>query len=43
MENKILVCVDDVLLYITNPDLLDTFGTDADYTYSENPSNNVLL
>lgn len=32
MENKILMYVDDVLLYITNPDLLDTFGTYADYT-----------
>lgn len=27
MENKIVMYVDDVLLYITSPDLLDTFGT----------------
>lgn len=31
MEDKILMCVNDVLLYIMNPDLLDTFGTYADY------------
>lgn len=31
MENTILMYVDDVLLYIINPDLLDIFGTYADY------------